>query len=130
MLGLHFLFTAVRLSLLEILYVPGVPSCDVGGNATELRRRAGSLVGAGQLLSARLEVVVPAEPATVASIKVLDDVGQVECLQRVGNTVAVSGSAVLASLEVDVCDQVGQRVGLDDESEGCVGVCLEDRGNC
>lgn len=66
----------------------------------------------------------------MASIEVLDDVGQVKCLQRVGNTVAVSGGTVLASLEVNVGDQVGQRVGLDDESEGCVGVRLEDRGDC
>lgn len=130
MLVLHLFSTTVRLPLLEILYIPGVPSCDVSGNATELRRRAGSLVGAGQLLSAGLEVVVPAKPATVASIKILDDVGQVECLQRVGNAVAVSSGTVLASLEVDVGDQVGQRVGLDYEGEGCVGVRLEDRGDC
>lgn len=119
----------MNLLVAEVLYLPGVPSSDVRGNTTELRRRSGSLVSAGQLLSAGLEVVVPAQPATVASVEVLDNVGQVEGLQRVGNTVTVARSAVLASLEVDVGDQVGERVGLDEEGKGRVGVCLNDRGD-
>lgn len=116
--------------MLEVFDIPGVPSCNVCGNTTELRRRASGLVRPSQLLGARLEIVVPAQPATVASIEVLDNVGQVKCLQRVGNTIAVPGGTVLASLEVDVCDQVGERVGLDHEGEGCVGVRLDDRSDC
>lgn len=114
----------------EAVDSPGVPSCDVCGNSSELRRRASGLVRAGQLLGPRLEVIVPAQPATVAGVQVLDNVGQVECLQRVSNAIAVSSGAVLAGSEVDVCDQVGQRVGLDEKGEGRVRVRLEDSRDC
>lgn len=109
---------------------PGVPSCDVCGNSSELRRRTSSLVCAGQLLSTRLEVVVPAQPATVPGVQVLDNVGQVERLQRISNAVAVASGAVLACGEVDVRDQVGERVGLDEKGECRVRVRLEDRRDC
>lgn len=111
----------------EAVDSPGVPSRNVCGNSSELRRRASSLVSAGQLLSTGLEVVVPAQPATVPGIQVLDNVGQVERLQRISNAVAVPSGAILAGSEVDVCDQVGERVGLDEKGEGGVWVRLEDR---
>jgi hypothetical protein len=75
------------------------------------------------------EVVVPAEPSAVASVDVHDNVGQVEVLERVRNTLAVAGGGVLAGLEVLVGDKVGQRVGLDDEGNGGVWVLLEDGNN-
>lgn len=106
--------------------LPGVPASDVGGDTTELRGRASSLVDGGELLGAGGEVGVPAEPTAVAGINVHDHVGKVELLESVGNTLAVALGAVLAGLEVDVGDQVGERVGLDDEREGRVGVGLED----
>jgi hypothetical protein len=74
----------------------------------------------------RTEVVVPAEPSSVTSIDVHGDVGHVELLKSVRNTLTVAGSGVLAGLEVGVGDQVGKTVGLDNQSNGGVGVLLED----
>lgn len=68
-------------------------------------------------------------PATVAGVEVHDHVGKVEGLEGVGDALAVALGAVLAGLEVDVCDQVGEGVGLDDEGEGRVGLALEDLGD-
>lgn len=65
----------------------------------------------------------------MARIKVLDDVGEVQLLERVLDTLAVAVGAVLAGLEVDVGDEVGERVGLDDEGEGRVGLGLDDLGD-
>jgi len=109
--------------------VPRIPAGNVGGNTTELLGLAGGSVGLGQLLRTGLEVGVPAEPAAVSGINVHDDIGEVEVLEGVRHTVAVTGSAVLAGLEVGVGDEVGERVGLDDEGEGRVGVGLEDLDN-
>lgn len=75
------------------------------------------------------QVVVPAEPASVASINVHGDVGQVERLEGVRNTITVARGRVLAGLEVGVCHQVGEGIGLDDQSNGRVGVLLEDSNN-
>lgn len=111
------------------LSVPLVPAGDVGGETTQLRGVAGVLVSLGELLSTGLEVVVPAEPAAVASVHVHDDIGQVELLQGVGSALVVAVSRVLAGLEVGVGDEVGERVGLDDERKGSVGVLLEDPDN-
>jgi hypothetical protein len=60
------------------------------------------------------QVVVPAEPASVTGINVHGNVGEVELLERVCDALAVAGCRVLAGLEVDVGDQVGQGIGLDD----------------
>jgi hypothetical protein len=76
--------------------------------------------------SRRTKVVVPAEPATVASVDVHGDVGKVELLKSISNTLTVASSRVNAGLELGVGDQVGERIGLDDQSNGGVGVLLED----
>lgn len=79
-----------------------------------------------------LAVPAPGKLCKVGSLRltqVLDDVGQVEGLEGVGDALAVTVGAVLAGLEVDVGDEVGERVGLDDESKGRVGVGLEDLGD-
>jgi len=73
----------------------------------------------------RTDVVVPAEPAAVAGVNVHGYVGEVELLERVCNTLAVARGRLLARLEVVVGDQVGQGIGLDNKSNGCVGVLLE-----
>lgn len=109
--------------------VPLVPASNVGGNTTDLRGAAGRFVGIGKLLSTGLEVVVPAEPATVASVDVHNDVGKVQRLESVRDTLTVAGGGVLACLEVDVGDEVGERVRLDDEGESLVGVGLDDLSN-
>ena len=75
----------------------------------------------------RTEVVVPAKPSSMTSIDVHGDVGQVELLKSVRNTLTVSGSAVLAGLEVGVGDEVGKTVGLDAQRNGGIGVLLDDR---
>lgn len=65
----------------------------------------------------------------MARVKVLDDVGKVQLLKRVLDALAVAVGAVLAGLEVDVGDEVGERVGLDDEGEGRVRLGLDDLGD-
>lgn len=76
------------------------------------------------------EVVVPSEPSTVASINVHHHVRQVERLQGVCNTLFVTCSGVLAGGEVDVGDQVGEGIWLNDKSNGGVWVGREDGGDC
>lgn len=65
----------------------------------------------------------------MTSIDVHGNVGQVERLEGVRNTITVARRGVLAGLEIGVCDQVGERIGLDDQSNGHVGVLLEDGNN-
>ncbi len=62
-------------------------------------------------------------------IDVHGDVGEVQLLERVGDAIAVARGGLLASGQVGVGDQVGQRVGLDDSSDGNVGVPLDDLNN-
>ena len=130
--------------------IPRVPAGDVGGDAADLLGGAGFLVGVGEFLGAGLwgnmldgggygewrggmlgggvltEVVVPAKPATVTSIDVHGDVGEVELLKSIGDALAVARGGVLAGLLVGVGDEVGKRVGFDDEGDGGVGIFLED----
>jgi hypothetical protein len=65
----------------------------------------------------------------VASINVHSNVGEVERLESVRNTLTVTRSRVFAGLEVAVGDQVGKRIRLDDQRDGNVGVLLEDGNN-
>jgi hypothetical protein len=106
-----------------------VPASNVGGNASNLGGAAGGDVDVGKLLGTGREVLVPAEPPTVTSINVSHNVGQVERLQGVGDTLAVTRGGVLAGLQVDVGDEVGKRVGLNDQGKGLVGVGLDDSGD-
>jgi hypothetical protein len=110
-------------------HVPLVPASNVGGNTTNLRRTTSIKIDAGKLLSTGRQVVIPAQPATVTSIKVHDDIGEVECRNSIRNALAIASSGILAGLEVDVGHQVGQRVGLNEERKGLVGVCSDDLGN-
>lgn len=86
---------------------------------------ASVLVNLGKLLSTGLEVGVPAEPTTVTSVDVHDDVGKVEALEGIGNTLLVSGLALRALGLVGVGDKVRQGVGLDQKSESRLGVGLD-----
>jgi hypothetical protein len=65
----------------------------------------------------------------VASINVHSNVGEVERLESVRNTLTVTRSRVFAGLKVAVGDQVGKRIRLDDQRDGNVGVLLEDGNN-
>jgi hypothetical protein len=65
----------------------------------------------------------------VTSIDVHGNVRQVEGLEGICDTIFVTLSRVLAGLQVDVGDQVGEGIGLDDEGNGSVGVLLEDGDN-
>jgi hypothetical protein len=62
----------------------------------------------------------------VTGIQVHDDVGKVEVLDGVGDTIPVTGGAVLASILVRVGNKVGKRVRLNNEREGRIGVGLEN----
>lgn len=86
--------------------IPGVPASNVGGVTTNLLGAASVLVNLGELLSTGLEVGVPAEPATVTSVDVHNDVGKVEALEGVCDTLLVAGLAVRASGLVGVRDKV------------------------
>jgi hypothetical protein len=48
------------------------------------------------------EIVVPAEPATMTGVNVHGDVGQVERLESICDTVTVARGRVFAGLEVGV----------------------------
>jgi hypothetical protein len=72
--------------------LPCVPSSDVGGNSTDRRGRTSTLVGVGEFLCTGLKVGVPSEPATVSSVNVHGDVGEVQVAESVLNTFSVSGS--------------------------------------
>lgn len=61
----------------------------------------------------------------MASVDVHDDVGKVKALERICDTLLISGLALLTGGQVGVGDQVGQRVGLDQKSKGRVGVGLD-----
>lgn len=74
----------------------------------------------------RTEIVVPAEPASVSGVNVHGNVGKVERFESISDTLTVAIRRVLAGLEVGVCDQVGERIGLDDKGNGGVGILLED----
>lgn len=104
---------------------PGVPSGDVGSNTTDLGWRTSGLVDLGNTLSSWLDVVVPSEPSSVTGINVHDDVGQVELLEGISNTLFVTLLGVLARLEVNVSDQVRKRIWLNDEGESSVWKSLE-----
>ena len=75
------------------------------------------------------EVVVPAEPATVACIHVHDDIGQVELFESVCDTFAVARGRVLACLQIGIGNEVGQRIGFDNQDDGSVWIFLEDCDN-
>lgn len=61
----------------------------------------------------------------MTSIEVLEDTNGGELLQRVGDGVLVHGLCVRALLDVQVGDQVGERVGLDDGHDADVGELLD-----
>jgi hypothetical protein len=58
----------------------------------------------------------------VSSVEVHDDVGQVELLKSVRNSLTVTVRRLLAGCQVGVGDQVGERIRLDDECESDIGV--------
>ena len=65
----------------------------------------------------------------MTGIEIHGNVGQVELLERVCNTLTVAGSGSLACGEVDVGDKVGKGVGLDDQRDSNLGVLLDDSNN-
>lgn len=122
-------FLSVSLSIEETTRakcLPSVPTGSVGGNTTNLLGATGGLVDVGKLLRTGLEVGIPAQPTTVTSVDVHDDVGEVKVLKSVRNTITVTVGAVLAGLQVGVGHQVGERIGLDEEREGRLRVGLDD----
>lgn len=62
----------------------------------------------------------------MASIHVLNHVGQIEGSQGIGDTLAIPGCRPLAGGQVDVGHQVWQRIGLDEQGEGRVWIGPDD----
>jgi hypothetical protein len=73
----------------------------------------------------RTKVGIPTQPATVAGIDVHHDVGEVQLLESIGDTGLVVAGGIGAGGLVGVGDEVRERVGLNDESDGGVRVLLE-----
>lgn len=76
------------------------------------------------------KVGIPSEPSTVTSINVHGNVGEIETLQGICNTVFVTLGRCLATCQVGVGDQVRKGVGLDDKSNRDIGSCLDSGNNC
>jgi hypothetical protein len=91
---------------------PGIVVGDVGDETANCGRRSCSLVKRGKELSSGLDVGSPAEPSSMTGIKVHDDVLHVERLDGVGGECLVGGGGICALGDIEVSDQVGQRVGL------------------
>lgn len=83
---------------------------DVGGETSDLGRSGGTGVGNGQNFSKEFgsgrEVVVPAQPTTVGRIQVEGDVGELELLDRIGNTLFVRSGSISTPRDTHVGDQV------------------------
>lgn len=94
--------------------LPAVVVGDVGDETANARRLASVLVDLCIELSSRAYVGRPAEPATVASIEVHGDVGEVEFLNGVDGELLVSTLCLGALVDVQVGDQVSKRVRLCD----------------
>src|SRR5690606_17598679 len=100
----------------------------VGDEAVDaLQAGLGAAHGGGEQLGRRAEVAVPAEPAVVRRVHVVVDVRDlVELVDRVAHALDVgAGPLVLLAVgHVEVGDQVGQRVDLDDRHDAQVAVLL------
>lgn len=101
--------------------VKGVVVGDVGGETTNLVLLAGSLVGSlqdlGELIGSEGKVVVPPEPATVGGVNVEVDVVLLELGDGMGDAITVGVNGTGAEGDVEVGDQVSERIGLEDNGE-------------
>jgi hypothetical protein len=97
---------------------------NVGYQTTHVLRRASSDVEVAEELGRRPNVGRPTEPAGVSSIEVHVHTDGVQLLDRVCNGALVSRRGVRALLDVQVGDQVCQRVGLNRRYDGNGGVRL------
>ena len=108
--------------LVEVLVALGVGRCDggvvavvvgdVGGQTAERGGLACASVDLGEHLGGGSQVGFPAQPAGVASISVRGNVGEVESLDGVLDTLNVGGLSFLASGNVQVGDEVAETVGF------------------
>lgn len=62
----------------------------------------------------------------MASIDIHGDVGQVELLEGISDTLAIAGGRLLARLQIGICNEVRERIRFDDQRDGSVGIFLED----
>lgn len=105
---------------------PAVVVGHVGDETTDRLGLTGVLVDVGEEGGGGPDVGGPAEPATVASVEVLSNVGEVELGDGVVGALLVGGGGVGALGNVSVGDKVGKRVGLDDEDGTDVRVLDEE----
>lgn len=94
---------------------PAVVVGHVGDETADGLGLAGGLVDVSEQSGGGLDVGGPAEPAAVASVKVLGDVGEVELGDGVVGALLVGRGGVGTLGNVGVGDEVGKRVGLDDK---------------
>lgn len=102
--------------------VPAIVVSHVGGKTTDCVGAACVLVHASEELSSRGQVGLPAEPASMSSVQVHSDVGEVELREGIVGAFQIRGLGVAALGNVEVGDQVGQRVRLDNEDDAEVAV--------
>lgn len=107
----------------------GVVVGYVGDDTADTPGRASRLVDFSIKFCGRADVGIPAEPSGVSAIKVHVNVGEVERLEGVHGQVLVVRGGARALLDAHVCDQVGERVGLDGEVDLDIWVLLDGCGN-
>jgi len=91
---------------------PGIVVSDVGDEAADRGGGASALVNISVEGSGLLEVLGPAEPASVASVEVHDDILEVERLYSVLGESLVRISRVGAFGHVHVGNHIGQAIGF------------------
>lgn len=95
---------------------------NVGGEATEEGRLASVAIELSEELGSRAQVGGPAEPAGVTSVEVHVDTDGVELLNSVDNALLVGALGTAALGDVQVSDQVRERVRFDDSNNADVRV--------
>lgn len=100
---------------------------DVGGEAAHGGGGPRGGVDLSEELRRGADVGRPPQPAGVACVEVHGYVGQVELGQRVVDALLVGRRRVGALGHVEVCHQVGQRVGLDHQRHRRARVLLQHR---
>ena len=96
-----------------------------GGETADEGQLAGLGPDLGEELSSGLKVGGPAEPASVSGIHVHVHADRGELVEGVGDAGLVGGLGVRALLDVQVGDQVGQGIGLNNSDDTDIGnLCM------
>lgn len=98
----------------------GVEVGNVRGDTTEVSGRASVSVDLGEELGGRGQISRPAQPSSMTSIDVHGNTNCVKFLDSVNDTLLVSALGVSTFLDIQICDQISERVRLNDSHDGYV----------